>query len=333
MTEMNKESSSPSHNNKFPYAKGWAVLAGAVVGLLLRLVFLGAPGGAYAPMGTVFVVLVPLAVGAVTVYLAERVERRSVMFYFVAGATANMFFVLGSLLILIEGLICAIVIIPVFGVYGGLGGLLMGAICRLTDWPKRAVYSFAALPLLLGAIPTTSLENTSIRQVSRSTVISAPPNTVWQQLLNAGEMKSAEMSNAWMYRIGVPTPLLATTQNEQGELIRKIEMGKNIRFEQRSSDWQTANKVRWTYRFTPESFPQGALDDHVTIGGRYFDVIDTTYALTDVPGGTRLDTSMTFRVTTEFNWYANQVGDFLVGNFAEVALDFYKRRAERSSSN
>jgi hypothetical protein len=329
MNELPAAPSSAPLNNDFPYTKFWAVIAGAAVGVLLRLLFWGGPKNAYAPMSMAFMVFAPLAVGAVTVYLAERKARRSVMFYFVAGATANMLFVFGTLLVLIEGLICAIIVVPIFGVYGGIGGLLMGAICRMTDWPKRAVYSFAALPLLLGAIPSSALEDTSLRTVSRSIYVDAAPHLVWQQLLNAGEMKKDEMERAWMYRIGVPTPEFATTQTQHDELVRDIRMGKNIRFQQRSSNWQAERHVRWTYRFTPESFPRGALDDHVEIGGHYFDVIDTAYTLTPVDGGTRLDTSMTFRVTTEFNWYATHVGDFLVGNFAEVALDFYKRRSER----
>jgi hypothetical protein len=204
----------------------------------------------------------------------------------------------------------------------------MGAICRMTNWPKQAAYSFVALPLLLGVVPTTGLEDTSIRHVSRSVVIAAPPELVWKQLLNAGEMKPDEMARGWMYRIGVPTPEFATTRVENNALVREIRMGKNIRFEQHSNDWQTAKHVRWTYRFDADSFPKGALDDHVTIGGRYFDILDTVYTLQPVENGTRLNTRLTFRVTTEFNWYANHVGDLLVGNFADVALDFYKARAE-----
>jgi hypothetical protein len=110
-----------------------------------------------------------------------------------------------------------------------------------------------------------------------------------------------------------------------------LKMGKGIQFEQTSNDWRENEHVRWQYRFTSESFPKGALDDHVTIGGRYFDVLDTTYRLNAIsPMQTRLTSEMAFRVTTEFNWYAKPVGDALVGNFAEVALDLYKARAEKS---
>jgi hypothetical protein len=318
-----------SSGKLLPFARRWAILSGAIAGLILRLIFMGAPGERYAPMGTAFVAFVPLAVGAITVYLAERIKRRTWTYYLAAGAAATSFFVLGSLFILIEGLICAIVIIPVFAAYGALGALIMGAICRMTDWPTHAAYGFVALPLLLGAIPSESLEETSLRTAKQSVVIDAKTALVWQQLLNTPAIEANEMHKGWMYRIGVPLPQSATTQTSERELVRTITMGKGIRFDQVSIDWSPEKHVRWTYRFDKNSFPKGALDDHVTIGGRYFDVIDTVYTLEALPNGkTRLSTSMSYRVTTEFNWYANPVGDLLVENFEKVALEMYKKRAE-----
>jgi len=65
----------------------------------------------------------------------------------------------------------------------------------------------------------------------------------------------------------------------------------------------------------------------VRIGGQYFDVSACTYSLTPVAGGTRLAIRMDYRVSTHFNWYAGPIADWLVGDFAEVILDFYARRA------
>jgi hypothetical protein len=64
-----------------------------------------------------------------------------------------------------------------------------------------------------------------------------------------------------------------------------------------------------------------------TIGGEYFDVSECTYSLTPVAGGTRLAIRMNYRVSTHFNWYAAPVADWLVGDFADVILDFYAKRA------
>jgi hypothetical protein len=315
--------------NALPFSRWWPLMFGALCGLVLRFVFLGKPGGAYAPMGTAFVLLVPLAVGAITVYVAEREAPRNFGYYVAAGFWANVFFVLGSLLVLIEGLICAILIVPMFAVYGMFGAIIMGIICKATKWPRHAAYSFFALPIVFGAIPSTALEETSIRTVHHEIVVNAPTGKLWAQLMSLEKIEPSEMRHGWMYRIGVPLPESATVRNENESLVRTLRMGKGIRFEQVSNEWRANEYVRWRYRFAPDSFPKGALDDHVTIGGRYFDVIDTTYRLERLSDTqTKLIGTMSFRVTTEFNWYANHIGDALVGNFTEVALELYKRRAE-----
>jgi hypothetical protein len=52
------------------------------------------------------------------------------------------------------------------------------------------------------------------------------------------------------------------------------------------------------------------------------------YALESVDEGTRLRVSMSYRVSTHFNWYARSVARFLVSDFESTALDFYAQRAE-----
>ena len=86
-----------------------------------------------------FILGAPVMVSVVTVYLAERAARRTWGYYFVAPFVANLLFVVGTLLVEVEGWICAIVIVPLFAVVGGLVGLAMGAICRFTNWPRRAI--------------------------------------------------------------------------------------------------------------------------------------------------------------------------------------------------
>ena len=311
---------------------GWTVplICGALVGVAFRLFFSGTPGEPYHAMMSTFTLLVPIVVGAVTVYMAERAGRRSWSYYFFAAAAANALFVIGTMVIRVEGLICAVLVVPLFGLVGGLGGILMGAVCRWTRWPRPAIYSFAALPLLLGGLEQNLALPQDIRSVERVRTISASPEAIWTYLAVAKDIRSDEIGTAWMYRIGVPLPLSAVTVLADGTQVRHIMMGKGIRFDQIAADWQPNRRVRWTYRFANDSFPPGALDDHVRIGGRYFDVIDTEYVLRKVNAGTELRVTMRYRVSTAFNWYTQPIAEFLVGNFEEAALRFYAIRAERS---
>jgi hypothetical protein len=311
-----------------PFSNWWPIFAGAIVGVVLRLAFYGDAMGIFSPMSSAFMYMAPFAMGAVTVYLAEKVKRRGWSYYVWAPALAATLMVLGTMAIMVEGLICAIVIIPMIAIIGVIGGLVMGAICRLTNWPKQAVYSFAVLPLLLGAVPPNEAGNNYFGVVERAIVVQASPDKIWQQLHEARDIKPEEVGNAWMYRIGVPLPLAGVTTETSSQLLRRITMGKSVYFDQVSSDWKVNQHVNWRYRFYEDSFPPRAMDDHVKIGGPHFDVIDTEYRLTPKDAqSTELKVTMRYRINTEFNWYADPIAQFLIGNFEEVILNFYSQRA------
>ena len=239
-----------------PFRAWWPVGFGAIAGLLLRLVFSGKSGDPYVAMMASFIIGSPVLVSVVTVYLAERVERRTWGYYFVAPFVANLMFVVGTLLIEVEGWICAI------------------------------VSSVALLPLLGGAVEqrvhTTRLE----RVQQRDMVIAAAPEDIWRVLVDTRDIRPAEVQDAWMYRIGVPTPNAGIGDFRDGEHLRHITMGKGVHFDQVATDWEENRRVTWRYRFADDSFPPGALDDHVRIGGQYFDVSECTYSLAPVAGGT-----------------------------------------------
>lgn len=312
-----------------PFSKWAPVLAGVVSGIILRLIFSGEPGGPLSAMTSSFIYFSPLLVGMVTVYVAEKQKRRDWTYYFGTSMVANFFFVCGTVAILIEGIICALLILPLFMFIGGLGGLLMGIICRVTKWPRSSLSVFALVPLVMGVIePQLSLPE-KIGTLERVIEINAAPESVWRHIENARDIRPAEVSDAWMYRIGVPLPISGELIQEDGKYIRKVEMNRQVHFDQIAVEWIPQRRVHWTYRFYEDSFPSGALDDHVMIGGHYFDLLDTIYTLTPVGDKTQLGIQMRYRVSTQFNWYADPIAQWLIGNFADVILEFYRDRSEQ----
>ena len=318
---------------RLPFSGWYAIGGGALAGLITRLVFSGSAGNAFGAMLASFIFGAPLLVAAVTVWLAERIEPRSWAYYFFAPMLSVTLFVAGALALYIEGIVCAILILPLFAVIGGVAGLIVGAFCRFTGLPKRSVVGcLALLPLLGGSfeslIPGAARERAQTREI----FVAAPPETVWRQIVDVTDIRPEEVGGAWMYRIGVPAPLEARGETRDGEHLRHVAMARGVRFDQVATTWQEPSVVVWRYRFDRNSFPAGALDDHVLVGGEYFDVRTCTFTLTAVPGGTRLSLSTQYRVSTHFNWYAGPIGDFIVGDFVESSLGLYARRAERAAA-
>ena len=307
-------------------------LIGGGYGFVMRLLF---DGGVWFQafkgpnvMSAAFALGTPFAVGAITVYLAQRAADRSWTFYLFAPWIAVSLFVAGTALALIEGSICIAMALPLFLVMGSVGGLLMGLICRMTEASGRTLYSIAALPVVLAAAQTLHTPNDGFATIDRSVQIAAPTDRVWQLINFPTDIQPQELASGLAYRIGVPYPIEARTLEPRVGGMRKLTWQRGISFDEKITDWQDQRYIAWTYHFRPDSFPAGSMDDHVRIGGEYFDLKDTSYTLTPNEGGTRLDVRVTFRATTDFNWYAIPVARFMIGDTAETILGFYKHRAE-----
>lgn len=296
-----------------------------MLGVGLRIVFFGEAGQALNVMAGAFIYLAPIAVSAFTVYLAERRGRQSWKYYLVAGALSNVLFVLGTLLIMIEGLICTIVIVPLFAIIGAFAGLLMGLACRLTQWSKQTTYCLAMLPIVVGVLPQGELQS-RVQSIERSTLIPAHREAVWAQIMNIEGIQPDEVGSAIAFRIGVPTPRAAQTAGTAFPSVRRITMGKQVYFDQVPIAYREHEYIRWRQHFYADSFPPGSFDQHVVMGGPHFDLDEVEYSLREAPGGTHLTLKMRYRVSTHFNWYADGVARLLLGNLQEHLLDLYRKR-------
>lgn len=325
------ESTTDNANSQdvLPFLLRYPILIGLTIGLFLRaVVFSGPAGSALSAMSSGFIWLSPLAMGATTVYLAELQRRRSIAYYLFAPMLSTLLMVLGCLSIMIEGLICAILIVPVLCLMGSVGGLLMGLICRYMNWPRTTLHSLIALPLLVALLGADGPGPQHLGTVERSVLIQANPAQVWALINHIPDIRTDEISQAWTYRIGVPRPLSGITVTEGTQHVRKVVWDKGVHFDEMIQDWEPQRHLRWTYRFAPDSVPAGALDDHVRIGGDYFDLNDTAYTLTSEGQAVRLHLRISYRLNTDFNLYANWLAQNLIGNFAETILTLYQQRAE-----
>ena len=292
------------------------------------MAFFEARGGVFTAMSSGFIYFSPAVVAAVTVYLAERRQRRTWGYYFASGLVANILFVCGTMLVMIEGLICAVIIAPLFAIIGGVVGLLMGAICRATNWPKQTLSSLVILPFLFASLERGMPLPESVATVERTVVVDASPDKIWRRIVDVPEIRPEEVEKAWLYRIGVPLPVRGTTTQTPAGRVRRVEMGKGIYFDEIITEFHEPSFLRWKFRYYDDSFPRYALDEHVVIGGSYFDVEDMSYTL--VPHGalTKLTVRMRYRVSTRFNWYAVPAARFLMGNLLESNLGYYRGRSE-----
>lgn len=321
---------------------GWIpFLAGSLFGLLMRIIAgIGNHHWGVAflndilPVMTIgFAVFVPLAVGAITVHFAEKQRRRSFAYYLLAPWLSLLAFVVGTALIALEGAICIALALPLFLIGGSIGGLIMGIISRLFKQTAHSALSLAVLPFLVALGESGQPIQHITQHTQQQVYIDASPAAVWQQISNVTAIKPEEFEQGIAYTIGVPYPVNVQTVSTGVGGKRHLQWQRGVSFDQEITDWQENRTLAWKYVFTDNSFPQGSMDDHVAIGGEYFDLETSRYTLTPEGNGTRLNVEVGFRVSTRFNWYAEPWAKLLVNNTADVILNFHKKRAEAQAKS
>jgi len=231
-----------------------------------------------------------------------------------------------------EGTICIVMALPIFFVLAILGVIFaaLGSFLGWSDSPKLLSVGLI-IPFMLAPIeqklPSTTLHQT----VSQTIFIAAKPTTLWQHINYPLNIQAAEIRDGLAYHIGAPLPLEARTIEGKVGGLRTLRWERGVNFKAIITSWQPNQHIAWQYKFTPDSFPPGSLDEHIVIGGHYFNLESTSYTLQPEANGTRLTIQINTSVSTNFNRYADFWARFLVNDAAKTFLQFYKTRAEQQS--
>ncbi len=313
----------------------WAMLLGALYGMAMRLTLNFATQGSQlgrllpAPVSISFLVLMPMAVGAIAVYFGDEEERRSLA-YQVAAPVIDILVFLGlTALSFLEGSICIVMAAPIFLLMAIVGGLFMGLVLRLSGAGRGVANCMVALPLLMAPLENAVGSRDDIREVSLQTTIHAEPAVIFGNIKNARDIRREELGSSWVYSIGVPRPEEGVTEvTPQGE-VRWSRWSEGVRFRENILAQIPDRSVLWDFHFDEASIPPGVLDEHVRIGGRYFDLVDTRYDIDPLGSGDcRLSLTAHYRVNTGFNAYAALWAGAMLHAAGGTVLHFYKLRSE-----
>jgi hypothetical protein len=275
-----------------------------------------------------FLAGIPMSIGVIVGFASSRRRMAGAAG---AGALATLsisLFVFAAGAVLREGFICIVMAFPIFLVMGLVGALLGALMSSGKRKGTKALPAILLVPILGGPIEAQLPSPTTYLDTTRSIHIAAAPAKVWQQINHPLDIKPSELAEGFAYRIGVPYPIEARTIEGRVGGTRVLSWERGVTFEEQITAWEPNRHIAWVYKFGPDSFPPGSLDDHIVIGGRYFDLEATSYTLQEEGGGTRLTIAVRTRVTTHFNWYAGLWAHYLVDDTAGAILKFYKARSE-----
>lgn len=322
-------------NNERPPFPGRAVLYGVGLGLAYgigaRLLYewtgqfaglsdSGTGQTAFLIMTAGFIIGVPIVIGYLTVVI---VEAPSGLYAFFTPWLTCLLCIAASFVTGLEGAICVIFASPIMLLASSIGGFV--ARNRRT----RSRGAFVALlllpPSVVGIETTLPLPDrlvTSVVEVS----VDAPASVVWPLVVSVDTIRPAERRRALFTSIGFPAPIAATLDRPGVGGVRTATFERGVRFHEVVTHWEPERRLSFSIGVT--AIPSGALDDHVTIGGPFFDVLDGTYELIALDSSrTLVRLTSTHRVSTHFNPYAAWWAERVMVSIQVSILDVLRARA------
>jgi hypothetical protein len=136
------------------------------------------------------------------------------------------------------------------------------------------------------------------------------------------------------HAIGFPLPVEATLSREGVGGVRHASFEGGVVFTETVTAWEPGRRLAFDIDADPTSIPMRTLDQHVTVGGPYFDVLEGEYRIEPLaPGRVRLHLASRHRVSTHVNAYARWWTDFILGDVQRTILAAIRARAEQGEAD
>lgn len=313
------------------------IILGVLYGLSLRLLWefesLRDVGG----LVTVsFMFFVPFVIGFIRIHFECKVNPDlSVGQMITISWQPIFFFLLATVVTLLEGSICVAMALPAFMFFSSLGGVAAGYINRfLASKRNTTLMSVVMLPILIAPVEVNFFELTKTYTVENSITIYASPSMVWKQLGEVKLIQPDEFDITLTSLIGVPRPIKASMSADGVGAVRTSEWEKGVLFREVITSWEPNKKMTYSFDIDPEEIPDDALDKHVKLGGEYFSPLNGGYYLSeDNEGNTVLTLKTRLIDNTNFGVYSRIWGELIFSDFHKSLLSLMKSRAEKSAHN
>ena len=159
--------------------------------------------------------------------------------------------------------------------------------------------------------------------------INAPAEEIWDNVTSVKEISEEEDKGYLSNFLGFPRPVKAELDFEGVGAFREAIFTNGLVFNETVTEYIDGEKMGFTIRANTYDIPSTTLDEHILIGGDYFDVLNGTYELEELGDGIhRLHLYSHFKMKTTFNFYAGWWGKWIMKDIQNNILKIEKERSE-----
>lgn len=325
-----------------------AVCLASMYGLLMRVIFGYVDW--FSVMSLAFIFIVPLGIGALTVRFSDPGRISSRLYAFFMPWLSSLVLLAITIIVALEGTICWVMAYPVFAIVAGIGGLIMRSFLLRQqhslnknldertldggeDFRNKGNLQVSVLLLLpfFAAFAERAFDfSPQVFSAYNYIDIQAVDTVVWSQVTRVRDIAAVEDRSGINRLLGMPRPIRAELDTLAVGGRREAIFERGLVFHETVFEYEPLRRMAFTIEADPDEIPPTAMDEHIVVGGKYFDVLEGRYLLEPLDNGVcRLHLSSRFVVNTSFNFYSGWWARWIMSDIQQNILQVIRRRAEQ----
>jgi uncharacterized membrane protein len=276
-----------------------------------------------------FLALLPALLCALICYIGDPDLTRPASFYGWVPLALVGTVDAGAAVFLHEGLICTLMLSPIWLLSGWIGAALLRSQRKRKRGGATLNSSFLIIPLVAGVVEAQIPPPHEQVLLSRRLLVHASPAEIWPYAVSNASIGLQE--GRWTIShnlIGLPRPRRTAINGSGVGAVRTAYWGDHINFEEQITQWAPGQRLGWTFHFSNTSM-QDYTDKHISPDGQFLKIDSGDYTLRPVsPSLTELSLNTRYIAMTHVNPYAKLWGQLLLGDAQDNILTIIKNRAE-----
>ncbi|HBS11589.1 MAG TPA: hypothetical protein DEO36_03465 [Flavobacteriaceae bacterium] len=283
----------------------------------------------FSVMSVTFLFLLPTIVGALTVYLSDKNKVEKLSYRIFAPWVPIFLFLIITLLLAIEGWACWLMILPVFLIATSIGGLIGGYLKLKRRNDRLNISLLVLIPFLISPVEQLIEKIPGNYKAYTYIDINSSAEKIWENVTRVRTIEKDEDTGYLTEFLGFPRPLKAELNYNGVGAYREASFTNGLVFRETVTEYEENKKMVFSIKANTYEIPSTTLDEHILIGGEYFDVLNGTYELEKLSEGKyRLHLYSNFKMNTTFNFYAGWWGKIIMKDIQNNILKVEKKRAE-----
>ena len=276
-----------------------------------------------------FLALLPALLCALICHIGDPDRTQASSFYWLVPVILVAIVDVGSAFFLREGIVCLIMLSPIWLAAGWSGAFLLRSQRAAASRGKSLQSSFLIVPLIAGIVEAQIPMPHEQVLLTRSIIVHATPAEIWRFAVSNPSIDPRE--GRWTIThniIGLPRPRATLMKGTGPGAVRTAYWGANINFEELITEWSPGRKLGWRFAFTNRSM-QDYTDKHISPDGQFLKIDTGDYTIRPISSDmTQLTLNTRYIAMTHVNTYARFWGEFLMGDIEDNILTILKNRAE-----